>query len=193
MKVRVTTTFLWMGQQMQNVLHFSNPDGVLSLAAVASDIEANWIGNLRSAVDNRGKWINIGVRNLDDLNVAPYNKAVSITPINDHGDQQVPYMACIIRIRTGVAGKAGRGRVYVPGLATAHTQNGVISTGGFQQWDEPGGVLHYVKLAYLASSTVSPLQIGVYHLADHSFTGATDLTLNPVPGVQRRRNIGVGI
>lgn len=176
---------------MQNVLHFHNPDGTLTLPQVADDCIANWIGPLKTQQDDNGIYTSIGVRNIDDMTSSPYVRTIAIQGGADHGDQQVPYMCMVLKLRTAIAGRRGRGRVYVAGLATAHTANGVLSSGGLALWENPL-CLPAIRNAYLAGGS-SDLGLVVYHrdTRDHSFV--TEILPRSVPGVQRRRNIGVGI
>ncbi len=192
MIIRVTTTFLWYGQQMQNVMHFNNRDGVLSLSQCADDIQTNWVNRVRVQIDDDGKFTAITVRNMDNLTVAPFTKAISILGGADHGNQQVPYLSMVLQIYTGVAGKHGRGRIYLPGVSWAHTQNGTFTAQAFTDWNS-ATCLNAVRAAYLSPSGTSNLVLGVRNRSDGTFLSATELLIRTVPGVQRRRNIGVGI
>jgi hypothetical protein len=188
--MRVITSGFFFGQTCQNVLHFNNPDGLTTPADIATDIKNNWLVQISAMSSGNIVWNNISVRRVDGGTEAPYNLAVSIAGAQSGSAQQLTFLAYVIRIRTAVVGRRGRGRIYVPGPNLNLTNLGVWASSTITGWQTP---LNNLAARYLAGGT-SSIRLGVASHTDPSdWKAATQLLLASIPGIQRRRNIGVGV
>ena len=82
--VRVTLDFAMVGQIFQNVLHFENTDGLLTLSQIADDIQANWITPLRTVTDDNGSWVKITVKDMANPTFSPFIKPIAVPGSADH-------------------------------------------------------------------------------------------------------------
>lgn len=105
--------------------------------------------------------------------------------------KQVPFVSVVVQIRTGSAGRHGRGRFYLGAIDPGTWLYGVMTAGAQTGWVPS---ITALKAAYLGNPT-SGMSLGLLRKGGDSsqFIPATDLIVRPVAGVQRRRNYGYGI
>jgi hypothetical protein len=179
------------GQAHQNVLHFHKADAVTAdAAALANDIKDNWCVIWKPGVGNNFIFQNIHVKQLGSID-PPYDLAVAIPGTGSAEGGTLAFVCMNIRLQTGIAGKHGRGRIYHAGLNPGHLSFGIIAP---------------TFVSYYMTNIITPLfnrygptgpsefTIGVRGRASGAeFHPATSMTLDTIPRVQRRRNLGVGI
>lgn len=190
---RVTITGLQYGQvTIQNVLHFSQSDFAGPLLPVLQEIRDGWCSILAVAQVNSFGWRNISAVELGTTD-SPTNLPVTVNG-QDLGDpnNSMPTLSAKLRIHTGFAGRTGRGRTYVAGVRQAHWQFGQMTAAGITVWQARVNAL---KARYVGPGHTSLLSLGVLgrNVNPQFFHAADDLTLSLIPGIQRRRNLGVGI
>jgi hypothetical protein len=187
--VRVVMTGTMLGQRMQNVLHFLNPDGALSNFAISEELKPNWITVLRSAQNNTLAWTQITVQKVDapagPIDVFP----ITAAPGSLVGEPAPTALCPLVSIRTQTPGRAGHGRFYIFGM---HRES--ILNGQFQ----PDALNFYkvqvaqIENRYKAGGS-GPITLGVCSRANPGdIKLMTALIVRPIFGIQRRRNIGVG-
>jgi len=49
----------------ENVVHFYNPDGAATHAAIAADLQTNWINPLLNLHNNNFTWVSMNIRTVD--------------------------------------------------------------------------------------------------------------------------------
>lgn len=190
---RCTFTGLIQGQTVQNVIHMQPNETTGPIAGVADNLQTNWINVIRLNLSNSLTWINIMVQ---DVSTSPpaqaFNKAISIAG-NIGGNSPFWTPACIlVSLKTANAGRAGRGRIYVPGMKSDGISINLLSATyrdqlqvnintllSYYQQTGGGGVLAWC---------IAPRVNGSANLKY-----VTSATVRTIIGVQRRRNFGVGI
>lgn len=187
---RVVLSAIYYGQTCQNSMHFENTDGFLTLQQVAEEIRDNFLPDFKFLSNDLCVWNNIHVRDISNLGANAFNLTVNLPGGQSGNNQNFPFVALVVRLRTDFGGRAGRGRWYIPGLNIGLTDKGV--------WTAALLNLAGPKMAEIFDryklDGPGPLTLGVCKQnTPGSFHSVTSLQVAPVPGVQRRRNIGVGI
>lgn len=188
---RVTTIATMYGQQIQNVLHFSGPSSdPLEMSNLANEVVTGWINKVRERQISQHHYSLVRVKLLESQ-FPTFEKVVDIGGARVGGDGFLTFVANIIRIRTAIAGKHGRGRVYIGGMENAVTNQGFLRQDHLDNWE---GNLNGIRAAFLPGGT-STFRLGVTRKVAPvaNFIEATSISMAPVCAVQRRRNIGVGI
>ena len=103
-----------------------------------------------------------------------------------------PCIGLVFTIKDGSAGKAHRGRVYHYGATTAHTTNSNPSSGNII-----GTIALWItnmmnRFGPVPSTGLRWMLHHAQAIGDSNFTDVVSIRVNPVYGVQRRRNFGVG-
>jgi len=191
---QVTLTQSLKGQTIQNVFHLTNPDGALTGQQIAALVLAEWITEIRKIQGGQLIYHQILVQRVD-----PAGQAATVTNISTPGaatgyDAFLPPLCVVMQKRTGFFGRHGRGRYYISGW-----NSGALHTTG--TWDP--GHLGDVMLTITNNLTAKWIDPGVSALRlvvagrgpDNQWLShsCTSLSMRPVPGYQRRRNIGIGI
>jgi len=187
---RATLMAQHMGQAHQNVLHFQKSGAVtLDASNLANDLKDYWCQIWKPGVASNFTYTNIHVQQLGSTD-PPFDLAVSITGTGSAEAGTLPFMALNIRLQTAFGGRHGRGRFYHAGLNPGHLSYGVI---------QPSIVTYFTGIctslmARYGPTGASDFQIGVMsRVASSTFHPVTSMTVDTIPRVQRRRNIGVGI
>jgi hypothetical protein len=101
-----------------------------------------------------------------------------------------PSVCILVSVRTGVGGPHGHGRFYLPGLHYDWVENGQLRV----------DIVDYVQgfmnnlVGKFKSGGTRPITLGVSPRSSPvDFLSMTNLIVRRVCGIQRRRNIGVGI
>lgn len=110
-------------------------------------------------------------------------------------------VACVVTLRTGVAGKRHRGRTYVPGIATGAADNFSQKLTASAQARYQGYWNDIQTLFDDATGTSLVFALGIYSrliggTTPHTVAGwqaVTQPVVNFILGNQRRRRLGVGI
>ena len=109
-----------------------------------------------------------------------------------------PNNALVMRRRTGIAGRANRGRVYLPAVPTAWQTGGVLAGSGFI--DASNNFTSVMGVALKDASDPTPLAIADISLVRRAALGNPTVVqkvqywdVNNVVRSQRRREYGVGI
>lgn len=190
---RVTFTGTHYGLVVcQNVVAFINPDGVLSVAAVATELRDNWCTLLAAGQTTQFGWRNITVDRVGS-GLAPYNLPIAVNGLDgSDASAAVPVITQKFRIHTGVAGRKGRGRIYLPGYRQAYWVQGQLTATGITNMTIR---LNAITARYVGGARTSQLGLGICKRGNDStaYIPADFLSLSLTPGVQRRRNVGVGI
>lgn len=187
--VRVVMSATILGQVVQNVLHFNNPDGALTYQQIRDELVPNWTAVLNSALNNGLVWREYKIQTVSPAGAAAEIFVLSGIQGSLVGAPAPPVLCPLVRIRTGVAGRSGHGRFYIFGLHQDSVQNGVFQTDALNFYKVQVAQL---QTRYKTGGT-GPIQLVVCPRSDPSdFKLMTSLQVQQVFGVQRRRNIGVG-
>lgn len=187
---RVTLTQSLWGETMQNVLHFthasSDPNTMIDLV---TDLKATWIPQVKWIQQDQLRYVNARVQLLESQ-FAAYSEALNISGSAGGSNDYKTYNAHILQLRTALLGRRGRGRQYIGGVALNLTDKGIIKSDIITTWNN-----HIANLAaaYLSGGTSNFRLVVNPHTNTDAHQDVTSITLNPIEGIQRRRNIGVGI
>jgi len=188
----VITGLAWSAITCQNVLHFRNPDGAVPLATICTELRDNWCTILAAGQTTQFGWRNISVQEVGSA-VAPTNLAIVVNGIDATDPSGGTQVLCQkFRIHTPVAGRHGRGRIYLPGYRATLWSTGQLNATGITNMTIR---LNAIKARYVGVSATGPITLGVLRRGGTTadFINADDLSLALVPGVQRRRSLGLGI
>jgi hypothetical protein len=188
----VLTGQAWATINCQNVLAFDTTLGYLTNEQVAWELRDNWCTILAAGQTNQFGWRNISVKELGSA-AAPFNLPIVVNGQDGVDPGTGTQVICQkFRIHTGVAGRTGRGRIYLPGYRANLVSYGQLNSTGIENMTIR---LNAIKARYVLPAASGPLLLGVCKRGDISsnFMPATDLSLSLVPGVQRRRTLGLGI
>lgn len=196
---RVTMSALFYGQVCQNVVHVDNLDGALTLPQIAQLFYSYWIGD----INGRGvhqwqvqsiKWVNVSVTDELGHPGAPYNLVLNRPGVQSADNGLITTASAIIKFSTAFRGRKGRGRIYVPGLQSGFTDQGLISA-TFHTFADTA--LSGMKDKFLAGGVANEglnLIVGPRNGTQSiDFHIVTNMAFSNFVGVQRRRNIGSGI
>lgn len=193
--VRVTFTGLsWGTINCQNVVAFSyGAASGLTSATVAAELRDNWCTLLAAGQGFNFGWRNISVYQVGS-GLSPTNLPIVINGQDGVSPLDGTQVICMkFRILTATGGRKGRGRIYLPGYRQAYWSVGQMTATGITNMTAR---INAIKTRYVGEATAtSPLVLGVLPRGDDptQFKMSTDLTLSLTPGIQRRRNLGIGI
>lgn len=187
---RVTLTQLLFSQTCQNVLHFVGPSSdPLQMSALADEMVANWIAQVRTTQAADVNYVDIGVRLLESQ-FAPFHKTVNLQGTAGGQDHDIPFLASIWRLRTALQGKKGRGRVYICGMDQGVSSKGLILNPTITEWRNRANNV----LAVHGPNGTSNFRLQVCsHKPPFNPLAVTSIDIAPTWGHQSRRNIGIGI
>jgi hypothetical protein len=191
---RITVSARYGGQLMQNVLHFKNTDGALSPAALANNVLVNWVRKVKLCQTSDCNNFAILVQNLSAPTTAAFNLPIS-EPGTQPSEHRMPtFVSAVFKYSTAFAGRHGRGRSFIPGVPTDFVFDWQLS---------PAGIVNYQTnvvtpiVAAFVSGGVAGMPLCV---REHVPGSGTDILHEVIAiavrqqlGVQRRRNIGIGV
>lgn len=190
---RVTLTAAFRGMLMQNVLHFNDKDSGITPQTVCEKMRDVWIPEWKFFSVDQVIWINIAATVIHPALGITQNLAVNIpctgnaTAATDH-----PSICEKVKVQTATPGRHGRGRIYAPCASLAGGNVGVVNVATLNSRNARLQTL----LNHFGDGS-PPLEGIVYGIIDRhnpgAFHPAISMTLDSKYGLQRRRNIGVGI
>jgi hypothetical protein len=190
---RATLTQSW--QQVitcQNVIHFEDLGGTMTEQQVMVELRDNWCVKMCALLTNKFGYRNIAIQKMGgDFQVFSFPVVVNGTDgVDNIGGTMVTSMK--LRIITDFPGKKGRGRIYQSGIRDQFWESGQLQASAYA-FLEPK--LDQIRARYVGNVFNGPLKLGVYGRGPENsgFHAASQLIISPTPGIQRRRNLGVGI
>lgn len=187
---RVTLTQSLWGETLQNVLHFTHFEAnPLAMPELVTDLKATWIPQVKWIQQDQLRYVGARVQILESQ-YAAYSEALNVAGSAGGSNDYKTYNAHILQLRTPFLGRTGRGRQYIGGVALNLTDKGIIKSDIVTSWNN-----HILTLVdTYCQSGVSNFRLVVNpHGPTVNAKIVTSITLNPIEGIQRRRNIGVGI
>jgi len=187
---RVTLTQSFFSQTIMNVLHSVGPSAdPLQMSALADEVVAGWVAHVRPVQAEDVKYVDIGVRLLESQ-FPTFHKVVNLPGTAGGQNTDIPFLCSVWRLQGDVAGKRGRGRVYIAGMHQNNSEFGLLRSDiliGYQNRQAsimgvfgPGGTSSF-RLVICPSKP--PFQT----------TDVIAMNVAPHWGSQRRRNIGRGM
>jgi len=180
-------------------MNFNNPDGTLTDAQICDEIRDYWIGSVvgrgvHTWQSNSLHWVKVQWQQRQSTPEPPFSLTIAINGQQTSDATLYTPVAGILKFVTPIAGRKGRGRVYVPGVNPGFTTNG-LTNDTFHTYADTA--ITNMKARFLLSgSSPGPIQLLVgprngIVLGDYHYV--TDIQLSNFVGIQRRRNIGFGV
>lgn len=190
-KLRAIVMGSFMGQSAWTVLHFDAPDYVTTdLNALAIDIRDNYCQFVKPRMTAEFSFINIQTQPVFGSPDAAFNLTVAIVGTAGGSATTLPSTCCVLRLFTGLAGKHGRGRIYLPCLGPACLSFGLITPACITAYQTTADQI----LARYGPTGPSAFTLQVLNRSDlSSGLNVTAISPRTTPGNQRRRGIGIGI
>jgi hypothetical protein len=189
---RVTFQGVTLAGTDENVVHFKNPDGTTTHAAMAAYLQTNWIAPLLTIQNNNFTWVQMLIQRVDGGGAPASTHVISPGQGTQGGDAAPPFVSALIQLRTSVAGRKGRGRIYLPGLSIGtFSDRGRLTSGSYTAFQT--GLLNAWRTKFLFGGT-APITIGVCSRDNPSdFDTAVFMDVRQWCSVQRRRNYFIGM
>lgn len=191
-KFRVTLIGTYVGQTFNNVLNFDNTGAVMTAAQVADELIAFWVAQVRAQQTNNTIYTGVRVQPMEAGNPASVFKPVVLAGLKTTFSGNMPFICGVLKIGTAFGGKQGRGRIYVPGLMGLGVTDGLFTLAALTTINDQ--IVLPLNAQFNGLTGTSALRLGVMGKAVSSpFHVMTNLSIRSVLGIQRRRQIGVGI
>jgi hypothetical protein len=188
---RVTINMTWFGQVVQNVLHFWNGEGAYDAAAVKFAIETLWIPPIRPLQLGSLNYFKIQVRRMDVIGGLTTDFAVNINGSSGSAVEGWGPLCMLWSLSTATGGHAGKGRIYLPGSYPGNVVQGRFISALMDQMNTAAAT---IGGRFLGAGATSGFQLAVCKRENLPVVHpVTSIIPRQVPGIQRRRNIGVGM
>lgn len=196
---RATMNMRLRGQVVENVLHFRGKTGAESPNALGVEINTDYWTYLAALCAP-----DVVFEGVTVLQLTPVVFDLAITPntsIHDNGEglgvAVNNTIAAILTLRTGVAGKTHRGRMYIPGIASSWTTTDSLTPGGVTAMNT---FASQMLAKWGVGGTSLGFEWGIYSRllgggGPYTVAGYQPITRcdpQPTLGNQRRRRLGVG-
>lgn len=171
-------------------LHFRMKTNVGTFAGLAAGVKATLIDNMYMAQATGFRWDKINGLKISPL---PKQAAEYTTGLpqagGTAGDEMPHQIACVVSIRTAYAGRSYRGRNYFPGLTEASGDNGLWNSTLVNSL-----TTHYTTLVttYGEGGSNPDYEWIVWSERLNTGTPVNGVIVRAIPGVIRRRRVGVG-
>lgn len=187
--VRVTIFGTRDTRQILNTFHVSNPTGwsLSTMAALANDVQTWLNGQYKGLIPAVYSWYLISVRLYDPSNPLAYDLSISPPIVGTFtGTAEAGNVTATLSLRTGLAGRKYRGRLYVAGIS--ETALGVLDllTSG---WVVQAGT---VAQALLTALNVGARALTIFHKLTNTYTNVNGYAIENIVDSQRRRLPGRG-
>lgn len=197
---RVVLSGTLYGQLTQNSLFFERPEALWpndgnTLAAAIRDI---WVGaatnsGINDRVSTAHTWNLVQVYNCNQPGMLPVSLPMNKTGSRSGANTTLNPFACyVLQLRTGVAGKKGRGRSYIPAPEPGAFVGGIMAASHIAIWQV---VIGQLAAGFMGDNPSSGWNLVVANHKTPTVDRFTVISLQIAnkAGCQRRRNIGVGV
>lgn len=116
-------TYVWDGQTVQNVLHYSkaSPWSVTHLQELGQSLQEEWSASIRSLQPTTLSLVEIRCLDLSAANAEYFNYTGGLPLAGTNASPSMPNnCALVLTKRTAMRGRSFRGRIYHPGLIDAY-------------------------------------------------------------------------
>lgn len=188
---RVTIGQTWFGQVVQNVIHLDDNEGSYDPAAIKTAIETLWIPAVRPLALSTLKYVLLQIRNMSVVGGLTSSYVINITGSAGSAVEGWGPLCYLWSLQTLTGGHSGKGRIYLAGCYP-----GNIVTGRFisASMDQQVAAIALISTRFLGASPTSGYNLTVCKREELPTSHpVVNIVPRDVPGVQRRRNIGVGI
>lgn len=189
---RVTINQTWFSQVCQNVLHFDyGGASAYDPAAINSAIGTYWIPAIRGMQLATVNYFKVQVRDMSVAGGLTTDYAYNVNGGSGSAVEGWGPLCYLWSFRTAAGGHSGLGRCYFTGCYPGNVVTGRFSSASM---DQQNTIAALITTRFLGSSPTSGIHLAICPrttFPDGKLV--TSLIVRQVPGVQRRRNIGVGI
>lgn len=191
---RVTLSCLYGGSVIQNVFHFQKSDYVTAdLTALLTNFKNLFLDQYRNFMVAEVQVLTAHAEELQtggggdiaDLSIAQTGAGGS--------DTRVPLqLAMVIQLKSGIAGRRNRGRIFAFGITCNWLLNGLwnpTNVANAQGW------CNTLKGRWCGTASTAGWGLVIHGKNDEAgdFRIVNDMVVRTTPGTQRRRQVGVGI
>jgi hypothetical protein len=187
--VRVTIFGTRDTRQVLNTFHVSNTAGwnLSSMATLANDV-VSWIStSYKTLVSTPITWYLVSVRLYNPSNPLAYDQSIS-PPIaaTQAGPAEAGNVTATLSLRTGLAGRKYRGRLYVAAISENHVAQNDLLTSSYVI------LAGTVTQALLTAMNVGTRAIAIFHKLTNTYTNVNGYAIENIVDSQRRRLPGRG-
>jgi hypothetical protein len=187
--VRVTIFGTRDTRQVLNTFHVANPAGwtLATMAALAVDTQS-WINSAyKTLVSTPITWYLISVRLYNPSNPLAYDLSIS-PPIaaSQAGPAEAGNVTATLSLRTGLAGRKYRGRMYVAAISENHVAQNDLLTSAYV------ALAGTVTQAFLTAMNAGSRVAAIFHKATNTYTAVNGYAIENIVDSQRRRLPGRG-
>jgi hypothetical protein len=180
-----------LGQVIQNVFHIDDPGGSRTHEAIKDYMIVKFINVVKAAQVSAFTWEVCEVRQVGAGGQPVTSFALGVIAGTHGGAGILNVGAFIIQKRSGLSGRHNRGRFYLGGPRADWTSNNLINAAGVAGM---APILSNIKTGFITGGVGNDMRMKILGKAPGSVPVAlTDFVLAPGIGIQRRRNINVGI
>jgi len=178
------------GQIVNNVIHLRDSNDLVSPAGVVFELKTYFLAYLKTVQSDKVAWNLIMVKNLSVASQETYQGSFTNIVGTLGGIVHPNFSAVLWSLRTGLADRSHRGRLYIAGVVSSQAGDGYL-TSAYQTSNQTA--ITNLLTRYGIGNTQSNMEWGVYSRKLSTFSPITNIVLRTNVMVQRRRNIGVGI
>ncbi len=187
---RVTISQTWNLQICQNVIHLDYGETSYDPAAIKTAIETLWIPPIRPLQLGTVNYFKIQVRNMSSIGSLTFDYAVNINGSAGSAVESWGPLCMLWSLKTATGGHNGRGRVYLTGSYPGNVVAGRFISALMDQMNTAIGT---ISTRFLGATPTSGYNLTVCKRENLPTSHPViQIIARQVPGVQRRRNIGVG-
>lgn len=188
---RITTSCLVDGQICQNVFHIVHTGGI-TMPTMADTISTQWLSEIRPFQHTGAVWFDIEVRQVSPIGPAAVHKTITLAGTGPaEGQQDVPFCARVLQFQTALAGRHGRGRLFVAGTSFQSWDKGIIKATSITA-GQP--FVNNLIARFVGPTPSSGLRLVIARRSDPSQTvDVTNIVQRTILGRMGSRAIGVGI
>lgn len=176
-------------RQILNTLHVRNTAGwsLASMATLANDIRTWLSANYKGIVPSQYTWYLISVRQYDPSVPLAYDLSISPPIVGSRGNNpEAGNVTSTLSLRTGLAGRRYRGRIYVAGIDESDvTVLDLLSS----SYVAALGVIAQALLTIVNTGTRS---LCIFHKNTNTYTDVNGYAIENIVDSQRRRLPGRG-
>jgi hypothetical protein len=187
--VRVTIFGQRDTRQVLNTFHVSNPGGwtLGTMAALANDT-VNWINTIyKTLVPSVYSWYLVSVRLYNPSNPLAYDQSISPPIVGTRaGTAEAGSVTSTLSLRTGLAGRRYRGRMYVAGISETDVATNDLLGSGYV------ALAGTVAQAFLTAINTGGRNATIFHKLSNTYTNVNGYAIENIVDNQRRRLPGRG-
>lgn len=182
--VRVAMLYSRDTRTFVNTFHVVDTAGwtLAKMQTLATDTFNWWNTSYKHAIPAAVLLYQIQVRLYDPANPLAYDSNINPPVAGDEaGTSEAGNVTATISLRTGLAGRKYRGRMFVPGVSEVVTNpNDTLTSTGL-------ALIAAAAATFVTTAFTGGVRVAIWHVATNTFTFVTSAVLNSVIDSMRRR------